>query len=117
MHPTVIYVDTKKKKIIHSSCLGLFFSNGESWKAMRRFTLSTLRDYGMGKKAIEEKISEEAKYLVQTLNSYGGDCLDASLSLSLFILCPVFYEKKKIDYLLFTAGFFFVSAFVIGMIL
>ncbi|PIO29877.1 hypothetical protein AB205_0073100, partial [Aquarana catesbeiana] len=96
---------------------GLFFSNGESWKAMRRFTLSTLRDYGMGKKAIEEKISEEAKYLVQTLNSYGGDCLDASLSLSLFILCPVFYEKKKIDYLLFTAGFFFVSAFVIGMIL
>ncbi|XP_040204240.1 cytochrome P450 2K6-like isoform X1 [Rana temporaria] len=55
---------------------GLFFSNGESWKAMRRFALSTLKDYGMGKKAIEDKISEEAKYLVQTLNSYGGKPFD-----------------------------------------
>ncbi|KAM9316383.1 uncharacterized protein PAF06_007394 [Gastrophryne carolinensis] len=51
---------------------GIIFSNGESWKAMRRFTISTLRDYGMGKKAIEDKINEEAQCLVQSLKSYGG---------------------------------------------
>ncbi|XP_072263500.1 cytochrome P450 2B19-like [Pyxicephalus adspersus] len=55
---------------------GVIFSNGESWKAMRRFALTTLRDYGMGKKAIEDKISEEADCLVQAMKSYGGKPFD-----------------------------------------
>ncbi|XP_018428477.1 PREDICTED: cytochrome P450 2C5-like [Nanorana parkeri] len=55
---------------------GVFFSNGESWKAMRRFTISTLRDYGMGRKAIEDKISEEAECLVQAIKAHGGKPFD-----------------------------------------
>ncbi|XP_073442579.1 cytochrome P450 2C5-like [Dendrobates tinctorius] len=51
---------------------GILFSNGENWKVMRRFTLSTLRDYGMGRKDIENKITEECDCLLQIFRSYGG---------------------------------------------
>ncbi|XP_075057370.1 cytochrome P450 2B19-like [Mixophyes fleayi] len=51
---------------------GLIFANGENWKVMRRFTISTLRDFGMGKKTLENKITEEAECLTRTFKSYGG---------------------------------------------
>ncbi|XP_040204244.1 cytochrome P450 2K6-like [Rana temporaria] len=51
---------------------GLVFSHGDNWKVMRRFTLSTLRDFGMGKKSIENKINEECQSLVNKFKSFGG---------------------------------------------
>ncbi|CAH2245818.1 cytochrome P450 2K1-like [Pelobates cultripes] len=51
---------------------GVVFSRDENWKVMRRFTLSTLRDFGMGKKTIENKIYEENDSLTQKLQSYNG---------------------------------------------
>ncbi|XP_070588569.1 cytochrome P450 2K6-like isoform X2 [Erythrolamprus reginae] len=51
---------------------GIIFSHGENWKAMRRFTLSTLRDYGMGRKTIEDKIIEECSVLTKTIKTYAG---------------------------------------------
>ncbi|KAL8173099.1 UNVERIFIED_CONTAM: hypothetical protein K2H54_040046 [Gekko kuhli] len=55
---------------------GIIFSHGENWKVMRRFALSTLQEYGMGKKTIEDKIVEECHFLRQKFESFGGRPFD-----------------------------------------
>ncbi|XP_075717025.1 cytochrome P450 2K1-like isoform X2 [Rhinoderma darwinii] len=54
--------------------MGLSFSHGENWKIMRRFTISTLRDFGMGKTSLEEKIAEECSHLIQRVQSFKSEC-------------------------------------------
>ncbi|XP_048791296.1 cytochrome P450 2K6-like isoform X3 [Lagopus muta] len=55
---------------------GVVFSRGENWKVMRRFTLTTLRDFGMGKKAIEDHVVEEYGYLADVIESQKGKPLE-----------------------------------------
>ncbi|NP_001316427.1 cytochrome P450 2AC1 [Gallus gallus] len=55
---------------------GVVFSSGENWKVMRRFTLTTLRDFGMGKKAIEDYVVEEYGYLADVIESQKGKPLE-----------------------------------------
>ncbi|XP_063171257.1 cytochrome P450 2W1-like [Candoia aspera] len=52
---------------------GVFFSTGELWRATRRFTVSTMRNLGMGKKHIEERITEELNFLIDNINSFQGE--------------------------------------------
>ncbi|XP_069832021.1 cytochrome P450 2C14-like [Dendropsophus ebraccatus] len=88
---------------------GVVFSNGENWKVMRRFTLSTLRDYGMGKRTIEEKIIEEAECLVQKFRSYEGKPFNnltsinaavANIIVSILLSCRFDYEDPTIQRLM-----------------
>uniref|UniRef100_A0A9J8BZ86 Cytochrome P450, family 2, subfamily K, polypeptide16 n=2 Tax=Cyprinus carpio TaxID=7962 RepID=A0A9J8BZ86_CYPCA len=51
---------------------GIIFANGESWREMRRFALTNLRDFGMGKKKIEEKIIEETCHLLEEFEKFEG---------------------------------------------
>ncbi|XP_077345176.1 cytochrome P450 2K1-like isoform X2 [Lithobates pipiens] len=62
--------------------MGVIFSHGENWKAMRRFTISTLRDFGMGKSTIEDRILEESDHLVQKFQTFQGKPFDNSLSIT-----------------------------------
>ncbi|NXT07886.1 CP2K1 protein, partial [Prunella fulvescens] len=57
---------------------GVVFAHGENWKVMRRFTLTALRDFGMGKKAIEDRIVEEYGHLADSIASQEGNPIDAS---------------------------------------
>ncbi|KAJ8280300.1 hypothetical protein GJAV_G00052940 [Gymnothorax javanicus] len=61
---------------------GLAISNGERWRQLRRFTLSTLRDFGMGRKRMEEWIREESKHLVDSINSTNTKTFDCTFFFS-----------------------------------
>ncbi|CAG01689.1 unnamed protein product, partial [Tetraodon nigroviridis] len=55
---------------------GLFQSNGEPWKRQRRFAMSTLRNFGLGKNILEQSICEEARHLQEEIRSQKGKPFD-----------------------------------------
>ncbi|XP_048194612.1 cytochrome P450 2C3-like isoform X3 [Perognathus longimembris pacificus] len=80
--------------------LGIISSNGETWKQTRRFSLMVLRDMGMGKRTIEDRIQEEALYLVEALKKTNGSPCDPTFFLSC-VPCNVISSiifKNRFDY-------------------
>ncbi|XP_077353473.1 cytochrome P450 2K1-like [Festucalex cinctus] len=76
---------------------GIIFANGDSWKELRRFALSTLRDFGMGKKLAQEKVLEECSHLIPILESHKGQPFDTTSSLSCAtsnIICSIVYGNR-----------------------
>ncbi|KAG9494684.1 hypothetical protein GDO78_002172 [Eleutherodactylus coqui] len=55
---------------------GVVFSNGENWNVMRRFTFLTLRQLGVGSKAMESVIHDECDMLLKAIKSYEGKPFD-----------------------------------------
>uniref|UniRef100_A0A7E4W0N6 Cytochrome P450 n=1 Tax=Panagrellus redivivus TaxID=6233 RepID=A0A7E4W0N6_PANRE len=67
---------------------GITLCQGERWSAQRRFALRTLRDFGMGKSILENKINDHLGRLLKRMDSYleveNGIC-KAKIDLSLHI--------------------------------
>ncbi|XP_069508830.1 cytochrome P450 2D15-like isoform X1 [Ambystoma mexicanum] len=56
---------------------GIVFARyGQGWKETRRFTISTLRNFGLGKKSLAERISQEASCLCTAFESEEGHPFD-----------------------------------------
>ncbi|XP_019963411.2 cytochrome P450 2K1-like [Paralichthys olivaceus] len=51
---------------------GIIWSNGDTWRDMRRFALKNLRDFGMGKTIFEDKIIEECDHLIKEFKKSEG---------------------------------------------
>ncbi|XP_051908128.1 cytochrome P450 2K1-like isoform X2 [Hippocampus zosterae] len=93
----------KEVKLEH----GVLWNNGESWKEMRRFTLTNLRDFGMGKKACEDKIIEECQHLLEVFKNFRGEAFDTqqpvNYAVSNIICSLVFGSRFRYDDPAFTA--------------
>ncbi|XP_038201430.1 cytochrome P450 2C25-like [Arvicola amphibius] len=77
--------------------LGIIFSNGNRWKEIRRFTLTTLRNLGMGKRNIEDRVQEEAQCLVEELRKTNGSPCDPTFILSCApcnVICSIVFQNR-----------------------
>ncbi|XP_063426316.1 cytochrome P450 2K6-like [Mytilus trossulus] len=68
--PTFIPGVKLARKVIGGS--GIVFANGDDWKGRRRFSLQAMRDFGVGKSSLEEKILEEMQNVADDLEKMKG---------------------------------------------
>ncbi|XP_034989529.1 cytochrome P450 2J2 [Zootoca vivipara] len=69
---TPFVIETMKGK-------GVLFATGHIWKQQRRFSLTSLRNLGMGKKGVEYRIQQEANYVLELFASEGGKPMNPAL--------------------------------------
>ncbi|NXP46004.1 CP2DH protein, partial [Heliornis fulica] len=70
---------------------------GHIWKEMRKFTLSTLRNFGMGKKSLEDRVTEEAGFLCSAVNSEEGRPFDLRFLVNnavCNVICTTVYGER-----------------------
>ncbi|KAK7796922.1 hypothetical protein U0070_011431, partial [Myodes glareolus] len=76
---------------------GVVFASGERWKTLRRFSLATMKNFGMGKRSVEEQIQEEARRLVEELRKSQGAPLDPTFlfqCITANIICSIVFGER-----------------------
>ncbi|XP_072041972.1 cytochrome P450 2U1-like [Amphiura filiformis] len=76
---------------------GVVWSSGDPWRDQRRFTLSTFRSFGVGKRSFEEQISVEVRALCEEISAFKGESFNPRKLLANAvsnIICAVIFGKR-----------------------
>ena len=79
------------------SNVGVLMSSGDAWREQRRFTLSTFRSFGVGRRSFQEQISVEAQALSEEFSKQQGERFDPRKLVSnaiANIICAVVFGKR-----------------------
>ena len=55
----------KENKFLSSGARGIIHTEGNHWMTQRRFSLKTLKDFGFGRKSLEDAISTEIDIIIE----------------------------------------------------
>ncbi|XP_062959210.1 cytochrome P450 2C42-like isoform X3 [Cynocephalus volans] len=83
--------------ILQCLAKGIIFSNGKRWMETRRFSLMTLRNFGMGKRSIEDRVQEEARCLVEELRETNASPCDPTFILDCApcnVICSIIFQNR-----------------------
>ncbi|XP_013376236.1 PREDICTED: cytochrome P450 2J2-like isoform X2 [Chinchilla lanigera] len=72
-------------------------SSGQIWKEQRRFTLTTLKNFGLGKKSLEERIQEEAHHLAEVIAEENGQPFNPHFKINNAvsnIICSIIFGER-----------------------
>ncbi|XP_067170649.1 cytochrome P450 2F3-like isoform X2 [Apteryx mantelli] len=76
---------------------GIVYGTGERWRQLRRFAIGTFKNFGMGKRSMEERVREEAQHLLQHLRQTRGEPFDPTFLLSCAgsnIICTLVFGER-----------------------
>ncbi|XP_024611997.1 cytochrome P450 2J2 isoform X1 [Neophocaena asiaeorientalis asiaeorientalis] len=76
---------------------GLIMSIGQVWKEQRRFALTTLKSFGLGRKSLEERIQEETHFLIQAMGEENGQPFDPHFKINNAvsnIICSITFGER-----------------------
>ncbi|XP_066434748.1 cytochrome P450 2C39-like [Eleutherodactylus coqui] len=87
--------------------------NGRRWRPLRRFTMTSLRNFGMGKMTMEKRVLTESKYLIQAVSETGGEPFNPTIFLAMaagnIIISVLFgehfdYQDKQLEELVLSSS-------------
>ena len=76
---------------------GVVFQNGDTWRQMRRLAVSSMRDFGVGRKSIEARIQEELEALAADVDARNEQSFQFGSSFNkavLNVMCNVLFGRR-----------------------
>ncbi|XP_033823858.1 cytochrome P450 2F2-like isoform X1 [Periophthalmus magnuspinnatus] len=70
---------------------------GQKWKEQRRFAIMTMKNFGLGKQSMEERILGELQYTINKLKKNTGKSLSAQVmfhNIASNVICLVLFAKR-----------------------